>query len=36
MFNSGCTVNEEYLEHLERFCMILDPIIEDLKNKGFI
>ena len=30
------TPEREYFEHLERFLMILEPVILDLKGKGFI
>ncbi len=30
------TVQDDYFEHLERFCRLLEPIIEDLERKGFI
>ncbi len=33
---SRCTECTDYFEHLERFCMILEPIIQDLRSKGFI
>jgi len=26
----------DYFEHLQRFCMILEPIILDLRSKGFL
>lgn len=30
------THNREYFEHLNRFLLIIEPIIEYLKRKGFI
>ncbi len=32
----GHTHEREYFEHLERFLRHIEPIIEDLKGKGFI
>lgn len=31
-----CTVQQEYFEHLERFLLLIEPIIEDLERKKFI
>jgi len=31
-----CTHQQEYLQHLEAFLRLIEPIIEDLKAKGFI
>ena len=31
-----CTQQQEYLQHLEAFLRLIEPIIEDLKAKGFI
>ena len=31
-----CTVQQEYFEHLNRFLLLIEPIIEDLEKKGFI
>lgn len=30
------TRKREYFEHLERFLLLIEPIIEDLEQKGFI
>ena len=30
------TDQEEYFEHLNRFLLLIEPIIEDLERKGFI
>jgi len=30
------TVSLDYFEHLDRFLRLIEPIIEDLKVKGFI
>ena len=30
------THEREYFEHLERFLGLIEPIIDDLKGKGFI
>ena len=31
-----CTPDREYFEHLERFLMILEPVILDLKGRGLL
>jgi len=31
-----CTVEQEYFEHLERFLLLVEPIIDDLERKKFI
>lgn len=33
--NSG-TDQQEYFEHLNRFLLLIEPIIEDLERKKFI
>lgn len=30
------TDQKEYFEHLNRFLLLIEPIIEDLERKGFI
>jgi hypothetical protein len=31
-----CTVQQEYFQHLEGYLRLIEPIIQDLKVKGFI
>jgi len=31
-----CTPEREYFQHLESFLRLIEPIIQDLKVKGFI
>jgi hypothetical protein len=31
-----CTDQQEYFQHLESFLRLIEPIIQDLKVKGFI
>jgi len=32
----GCTDQQEYFEHLNRFLLLIELIIENLERKGFI
>ena len=36
VWSEGRTHEQEYFEHLERFLGLIEPIIDDLKGKGFI
>ncbi len=31
-----CTDQQEYFEHLNRFLLLIEPLIEDLERKKFI